>query len=115
MRFRVTISAHMRFADGPLDIDAAREALSKAMNELNKLGSAPGNAGIQFDFSNGAVTFMCNVEADDAGSAIQPASDNIFLALREGAIGTPNWPDATDSLWRVENVSISYPELVTAS
>ena len=101
MRFRVTIDGRLVSTSGSID-NEARDALSLAMEELNKLGSAPGNASIDLDSTTGEIRISCSVEAPHAGRAVQPASDQIVLALRQGRIATPDWPDVEDSHWRVD-------------
>ena len=102
MKFRVTLEGRLTSSSGTLDSDA-RSALAIAMKELNGLGAR--NAAIELDSATGAITITCAVEATDPVRAVQPASDNIRLALYEGNIGTPEWPDADDPRWRVEFIN----------
>ena len=48
---------------------------------------------------------VCAVEADDPRQAVQPASDNIVLALKQGNIGTDEWPGRDSPAWRVEFIN----------
>lgn len=103
MNFRVTLEGRLISSSGKIG-DDARKALGLAMGELNKLGWA-GNAAIDLNSSTGQIKIVCAVEADDPRQAVQPASDNIVLALRQGSVGTSEWPDADDPRWRVEFIN----------
>ena len=109
MRFRVTLDGWLTADSGSID-DAARVALGLAMAELNGLGGR--NAAIQLNSATGAISISCVVVADGLETAVQPASDNIRLALGEGNIGTPDWPQIEASQWRVEFVKSRAEALV---
>jgi hypothetical protein len=111
MRFRVTLDGHFISTSGELD-EEAREALGVAMDELNKLGAAAGNAAIELTMASGEIMLTCAIEADDPVAAVQPASDNIYLALNKANIGTPNWPGIDDPHWRVEFINSRAEALV---
>lgn len=115
MRFRVTLEGRIVSSSGADGVgDDALKALAVAMNELNGLGVVAGNAAIDLVSATGEITISCAVEADNLVSAVQPASDNIYLALHAGEIGTPNWPDVNHAAWRAEFIRSSAEELVTA-
>jgi hypothetical protein len=102
MKFRVSLDGKLSSSSGDID-QAARDALALAMQELNKLGAR--NASINLNSRTGAITISCAVEAVDGDLAVQPASDNIRLALHTGEIGTSTWPEPTDPHWRVEFIN----------
>lgn len=99
MKFRVSLDGVLSSSTGDID-DAARAALAEAMGELNKLGAR--NASINLNSQTGEITISCAVNAEDGDLAVQPASDNIRLALHTGQIGTSTWPGPSDPVWRVE-------------
>jgi hypothetical protein len=109
MKFRVTLDGRIAASSGSID-DAARAALATAMGELNGLGAR--NAAIDLDAKTGAISISCAVEADDPVAAVQPASDNIRIALSEGKIGTPAWPAIADPHWTVEFINSRAEALV---
>lgn len=111
MRFRVALDGRIVSTSGTLG-DDARVALGTAMDELNKLGAAAGNAAIELTMATGEIMLTCAVEADDPVSAVQPASHNIYLALHTANIATPHWPGPDDSHWRVEFISSRAEALV---
>ena len=102
--FRVTLEGRLISSSGKIG-DDARKALGLVMAELNKLGWGS-SAGIDLNSSTGRITLVCAIEADDPRKAVQPASDNIVLALRAGGIGTDEaWPTPDDPRWRVEFIN----------
>ena len=110
MRFRVTLDGWLTADSGSID-DAARAALGIAMAELNGLGGR--NAAIDLNSRTGAIVISCVVEAESPVHAVQPASDNILLALGQGKIGTPEWPGPKAPGWRVEFVNSRSEQLLT--
>lgn len=112
MKFRVSLDGRLSSTSGDID-DAARAALALAMTELNKLGAR--NAAINLNSQTGAITISCAVEASDPVVAVQPASDNIRLALHTGEIGTSSWPGPSDPTWRVEFINSRADAVLTNS
>ena len=110
MRFRVTLDGRLVSSSGNID-DEARDALALAMAELNVLGR---NAAMHLNSRTGDLRISCAVEAEGLKTAVEPASDNIQLALRVGNIGTPDWPATHDAIWRVEFIRSQAEALISS-
>lgn len=115
MRFRVIFEGRVvpgpgADPDAPIS-DKTRLALVDAMDELNRLGKAAGNAAIEFASSTRTIVITCAVEADEPGIATQFGSDNIYLSLNKAGFGTPRWPQPDADCWRVEPIRSSAEEL----
>lgn len=109
MKFRVSLDGRLSAETGDLD-DQAQEALSSAMSELSS--QCPQSSAMDLTNSTGDITITCVVDADSPMTAVQSASDVIRLALHTGRIGTPQWPDTNDSIWRVDFVASRAEQLV---
>lgn len=111
MKFRVTLDGIIASSNGDIG-ESVRQVLDVAMEELNGLGAR--NAAIDLNHQTGEIVITCAVEAPDPVAAVQPASDNIRLALQKAEIGTHEWPATDDSHWTVEWIN-SRAEALTAA
>src|SRR4051812_45854555 len=104
MRFRVTLEGVLTSSSGKLD-ETASKALTRTMAELNGLSKSVGNAAIDVNLRTGEILITCAVEAESSLKAIEPASDNIRLALFAGSIAAEDWPEPDDAGWRVDFIN----------
>lgn len=110
MHFVVSLVGTIAVSDDqgntPPNIGALLEDhLTDVMDRLIEINAT--DPDIELDLTNCGVRLAILVDADDPDKAVAQASPIVRSAIHAAGGSTPEWPDANNNAWSVDQVTLS--------